>query len=766
LLEVLALNGLIDSTLFRPLARRPQATTVTVKELIRKVCAGEIRVPQFQRPLRWKGEDVQRLMDSLWRGYPVGSLLFWKRRAAAERIRLGGAWIDAPTVADAWWVVDGQQRTTALAAALLDLDHAGDARWTLRFDPERAQFLEGAPPPDRVGRDIPLSVLGDLRRLGRWIREEGQLEEEEVDRVEEAQQHLLDYSVPAYIVDTDDEPSLRAIFARLNSTGTRMRDDEVFQALLGAPTGNAPSLDLDALQSNCDLEGFGLPPRAELLKAVLAMSGRDPTRRVAQSDLSGLVSREAAGEALTRAIAFLQKDCLIPHVRLIPYPVVFVILARWFHVHPSPDPATRALLARWVWRGALTGTHQRAEVSRMRQQVRDIREGDEQGSLDRLMSRVGLPPPMSVWELETFNHNSARSRIEMLALLALGPRHPLGHISLRALGSGERIAREIYIKRFAVGHDLPGAVEVSGDADEDESSIPEPVPEGRLCFSLAGMQLKLSMLRSDDRFALPARGQTGRWIVKIGGERLPELVEVEDATMAWAGRAGFSVPRHQVLPAEALIGVDRTLIGQAPGVFVIERFDRQPEGSRVHQEDFAQALEIGASHKYGDTGPRRTSYDRLARLVRDASGPEAQGDFIERVAFVVASGNDDAHLKNWSFQWGRDHRPRLAPCYDLVSTISWPEFGWQRTGGLSLALALGRSRRFANLDLEQLERFVERAEAADGRARFLSALERARAAWPLVADSAPQRMREAVAEHWRTVPLLRYVGLVPRSTRP
>jgi hypothetical protein len=441
---VLALNGPIDSTLFRPLARRPQATTVTVKELIRKVHSGEIRVPQFQRPLRWKGVDVQRLMDSVWRGYPVGSLLFWKRRAAAERIRIGGAWINAPAVADAWWVVDGQQRTTALAAALLDLDHAGDARWTLRFNPEREQFLEGAPPPDRVGRDIPLSVLGDLRRLGRWIREEGQLEEEEIDRVEEAQQRLLDYALPTYIVDTDDEPALRAVFARLNSTGARMRDDEVFQALLVTPTGEAPSLDLDTLQLYCDLEGFGPPPRAELLKAVLAMSDLDPTRRVVQSDLSGLVSPDAAFQALTRAIAFLQKDCLIRHVRLIPYPVVFVLLARWFHVHPSPAAATRTQLARWVWRGILTGTHQRAEGSEMRDEVRDIREGDEQGSLDRLLGRVGSAPQTEIWELERFDHRSARSRVEMLALLDLGPRDSLGSVSLGALGSGERIAREVF----------------------------------------------------------------------------------------------------------------------------------------------------------------------------------------------------------------------------------------------------------------------------------------------------------------------------------
>ena len=316
----------------------------------------------------------------------------------------------------------------------------------------------------------------------------------------------------------------------------------------------------------------------------------------------------------------------------------------------------------------------------------------------------------------------------------------------------------------ALGHDLPGAVEVAGDAEKDEGAPPEPVPEGQLRFSLAGMQLKLSMLRTDDRFALPARGQTGRWIVKIAGDRFPELPEVEDATMAWANRAGLAVARHQVLPVESLIGLDRNLIGSNEHVLAVERFDRKADGSRVHQEDFAQALEIGPSHKYGDSGPRRTSYDLLARLVRDASGPAAQGEFIDRLAFVVASGNGDAHLKNWSFQWGLEHRPWLTPCYDLVATISWPDVdGWQLPDGPRLALALGRSRRLADLDRERVSRFAERAEAADGQARFLSALERARAAWGLLADAVPQRMREAVVEHWQRVPLLRFVGLAPRG---
>lgn len=310
----------------------------------------------------------------------------------------------------------------------------------------------------------------------------------------------------------------------------------------------------------------------------------------------------------------------------------------------------------------------------------------------------------------------------------------------------------------ALGHDLPGAVQVRGEPGQVACKEPESVPDGRLRFSLAGMQLKLSMLRSDSRFALPARGETGRWIVKIPGDRLPELPEVEDATMSWAQLSGIRVPDHQVMPAEALQGVDPGLIGSPRTVFVIERFDRKADGSRVHQEDFAQALEVLPADKYGKTGPRRIGYDGLARLVLDACGSDAQGEFVDRLAFIVAAGNDDAHLKNWSFQWGHERRPWLSPSYDLVSTVSWPEFGWQQPGGPMLALGLGRVGRFADLDREAVARFSERGKILDGVARFFGALERARAAWSQVADRAPERMRDAVREHWERVPVLKALG--------
>ncbi|GAB4509346.1 MAG: HipA domain-containing protein [Haliangiales bacterium] len=313
-----------------------------------------------------------------------------------------------------------------------------------------------------------------------------------------------------------------------------------------------------------------------------------------------------------------------------------------------------------------------------------------------------------------------------------------------------------------LGGDLPGAVEIGGDINQRDDDTTAAVDDGKLRFSLAGMQLKLSMLLTEDRFVLPARGQSGQWIVKIPGGEFSELPEVEATTMAWAAAAGLETPHNYVLPMEALEGVDPALLERPRHAFAVKRFDRQAAG-RVHQEDFAQALEIRPSDKYGER-TRAPTYDSLSRLVRDACGQPAQDEFIRRLAFVVASGNDDAHLKNWSFQWAHEHRPRLSPCYDQVATIAWAhQFGWSSGRGPTLALSFAKTRRFSDLNRQRLQQFAERARAPHAEKVFMNMLERVHGAWREIIDQAPKRMRAALIEHWRRVPLLREFGDLPTS---
>lgn len=444
--------------LFRPLDKPPSAQTLTVRKLLGKMAEGRIRVPSFQRPLRWGASDVVQLFDSILRGYPVGSLLFWKKSAPREQARVGGALIPAAETDDAWYVVDGQQRTTALAAALLELDHRGDRRWEVYFDPARDTFCSAHDAQQAENTLVPGPALGDLRRLGRFLRDCG-LGEEQQRRVEEVQQRVLDYELPAYVVETDDVDALRGVFARLNSTGVRMRADEVFQALLGPEPGRIPSgrrhaVDLAALQAACDVDRFGQPPRPEVLKALLAMSGLDPSHRLdrlREAQVERLIDEHDAAEALRRAAAFIQAEpdaaepgAGIPCYGFLPYPVAFVLLSRWFHSFPDPDAETRRELSRWLWRGVVTGVHQRAAVSKMRYQVREIEGDDAALVLRRLHDAVGEPDAPR-WGLDPFHAKHAASRVEVLTLLAHGPRDPDGPVSWLALAtSGERVAREVF----------------------------------------------------------------------------------------------------------------------------------------------------------------------------------------------------------------------------------------------------------------------------------------------------------------------------------
>lgn len=438
-----------EHELFVPLDHRPEASTLTVRELIGRVEKGRVRLPDFQRPLRWSGEDIRRLLDSVARGYPIGSLLFWKREALAEKVRVGNAAISAPAFSDSWWVVDGQQRTTALAACLLDLDQGRDPKFRPYFDVETQQFVKGPCPPDKEGIWVPVSMLGDLRRLGKWNRDGFVGNEEQWQQIEEMQQRLLDYSLPIYIVETQDEQALRGIFARMNSTGVRMRADEVFQALLGR-RDDSQTPDIKQLQEWCRKEEFGAPSRNDVLKAVLAMSGIDFNTRldkVPPKDLAQLVRHEDAESAFSDTIEFLRNECGIPHLRLLPYPVVFAILARWFCVFPSTSDEIRKHLARWVWRSAASGAHQRGKTLRMRDQVKAIDPEQSAEAAVSALTRETGGSGIDDWTLEKCDVRNAKTRMELLALWELQPVRPEGEVSFAALIDGDHFATEIYSKQ-------------------------------------------------------------------------------------------------------------------------------------------------------------------------------------------------------------------------------------------------------------------------------------------------------------------------------
>lgn len=83
----------------------------TIENLLNWVTSGEIAIPEIQRPFVWKKSKVRDLMDSLYRGYPVGYVISWQN----PNVRLK----DGSLSSGKKILIDGQQRVTALRAALL-----------------------------------------------------------------------------------------------------------------------------------------------------------------------------------------------------------------------------------------------------------------------------------------------------------------------------------------------------------------------------------------------------------------------------------------------------------------------------------------------------------------------------------------------------------------------------------------------------------------------------------------------------------------------
>jgi serine/threonine-protein kinase HipA len=330
-----------------------------------------------------------------------------------------------------------------------------------------------------------------------------------------------------------------------------------------------------------------------------------------------------------------------------------------------------------------------------------------------------------------------------------------------------------------LGRGLTGAVAVNGEVKSEGLALAAEIDtklatatlasfngESPLRFSaLTGMQLKVTMSMVSERLMLGAKGRGREWIVKFPGKEHPQLAEVEAATMTWAKRAGFEVPRHQVIPLERLDGLPPGWSENPAPVFAVERFDRRDDGSRVHQEDTCQSLGLGPGCKYGEgAGQGDVSYEGLIRLVFDACGEKDAQEVARRIGFMLAYGNDDAHLKNWALVWGDKVQPRLSPCYDLVSTISWPQlYGWETGQGPSLALKLGREKHFRNIDYRALEYGASKEGFSWIRKEVLEGIERSKEAWHAHDFERPERMCKAVEHHWTQVPLLKGLGLRRKS---
>src|ERR1035437_1351927 len=156
-------------------------TTITIRQLLQRIADGEIRIPAFQREFVWEPDRVQFLMDSIFKSYPIGTVLFWRTKEKLSYDRdLGPFTLPEPKKEyPIDYVLDGQQRLTSIFSTFqtdLKQNPETKVKWTdicfdlnASADAQDSQFV--ALDREEVREQhVPMRVLFDVAEFGKLTR--------------------------------------------------------------------------------------------------------------------------------------------------------------------------------------------------------------------------------------------------------------------------------------------------------------------------------------------------------------------------------------------------------------------------------------------------------------------------------------------------------------------------------------------------------------------------------------------------------------------
>ena len=206
---------------------RLEHQNIKVKQLIEDYRMGRIVIPEFQREYVWKKSKAPKLVDSLYRGFPISSLLLWQSVEETRARRRD----PRPTRASLMnWLIDGQQRVITLARTL-----SGDEDIEVVFNHREDQFRLANAATRNDRNWVRIAELWDdelYRQLRRNLDGSGSADKREASF--EKVRRILDYEVPLVrMVDHTFTDAVRA-FERINTLGVRLKKEDIESANVAA----------------------------------------------------------------------------------------------------------------------------------------------------------------------------------------------------------------------------------------------------------------------------------------------------------------------------------------------------------------------------------------------------------------------------------------------------------------------------------------------------------------------------------------------------
>ncbi len=350
---------------------------IPIKELVAKIERGEIRLPEMQRQYVWRSTRVRDLLDSLYRGYPSGTILTWE---TDEGVATREFAVEQSVVSNGRFqlLLDGQQRLTSLSAILrgqpvkvrgrkrpidilFNLEHPDDLQLITEVneddDTDEVDDEESADASDdellqRFDKMAFVVFAKKLAALPHWVsvtevfkessdtrflKEAGvtSMDDPRYDKYTSRLKQLRgikEYGYRVHVLERDKSyEEVTEIFVRVNSLGAKLRSSDLALAQITAKWRDSLKV-FQEFEEECGKQGFPLELSIHLRNLVAFASGQSRFRAVGGLSLDRLQSAwDEAKEGMRFALNFLQSNVGVDSPALLSSPFIVTMLALYGH---------------------------------------------------------------------------------------------------------------------------------------------------------------------------------------------------------------------------------------------------------------------------------------------------------------------------------------------------------------------------------------------------------------------------------------------------
>ena len=338
---------------------------------------GLIRVPAFQRDFVWNMKGKLDLLDSIKRGYPIGSILFWRPDFKSnndflkfESDKIGSYFIPERN-SDYFYILDGYQRISTLFGCLVNPDQTilsrDNEEWSKEFnlvyDLKEDKFEYYSKSIYQELHKVPLYKFVDSKEFFGFQKKlfnsqiPPQIAEDYIKKYENLSSRLVDYAIPSIDIIGGSIYEAVDIFSRVNSRGAKISDDWKFSALSFSKEKEFRlGSEIDKLLESLQPHNFHTLKRKTILQCIINSFGEVFFDQSSSGRVEQLARREDFADhtretfdSIRKTVSFLFNEVFVLNSTLLPYPNQLVFMADFFREVEFPSTIQLNALKKWFW---------------------------------------------------------------------------------------------------------------------------------------------------------------------------------------------------------------------------------------------------------------------------------------------------------------------------------------------------------------------------------------------------------------------------------